>query len=285
MGLKHVVKCMAAAAIAAFTWSGVASAALITQWQYYDEIGFSDYSGDGISVSGNSGDALNLPTTLRWGSGGRNSLIADGNSSGVVSTFGFAPGAGLLHHNQVNPSEFTLGAVTLRNVLQLTPIAPNPPFNGAFTLNGPTLEFDLLFHESPNRPASRVCADGTSIFDPLNIRGCRDIFALANPAELQPIQFAFDEWLYTIAIIAPGVVPLLPDACGAVGLAPGCLGMMTRENATTAFQPYFFISAQPALAIQALLLQVSEPGALALFGAALFALACVRRRERRTDRS
>lgn len=291
-----MVKKLAAVA-AATLMCNVAHAALVTQWEYYDEIGFADYEGDGIRVSGNSGEELGLPTTLRWGSGSRNSLTTHGNSTGVIDTFGIAPGAGLVHHNHVNPSDFTLQSVTLRNVLQLTPIAPNPPYNGAFTIEGPTLSFDLLFHESVNRPRSGVCSDGTSVFNPINIRGCRDFFVLANPEALTPIQFPFQDWLYTIAIIAPGVLPLRPQACDVVGLSPGCIGMMTRENGNTTFQPYFTIVAQPLLPIPllqiaaastfdspTLLQQVDEPPPVALFGAALIAFVAIRVRRGRRRR-
>lgn len=281
-------------ALAGLLMCGVANAALVTHWEYYDEIGFSDWSGDGIQVSGNSGEELGLPTELRWGSGSRNSLTTDGNSSGIVTTFGIAPGAGMVHHNHVNPSDFSLDSAQLSNVIQLTPIAPNPPHDGSVTIEGPTLTFDLLFHESVNRPRSGVCADGTSVFNPLNIRGCRDFFVLSNPEALAPIQFPYQDWLYTIAIIAPGVLPLRPEACDAVELAPGCIGMMTRENGDTTLQPYFTILAQPLLPIgllqisaasgfdsATLLQQIDEPTPLGLFATALLALVVLRRRKQR----
>lgn len=283
-----VLKQLGAIAVVALLCN-TAQAALVTQWSYYDEIGFSEYTGNGIRVSGNSGEELGLPTTLRWGSGSRNSLTTAGSSTGTVNTFGMAPGAGMVHHNHVNPSDFSLEFAALRNVLHLTPIAPNPPFDGGFTIEGPTLTFELLFHESVNRPRSGVCADGTSIFNPLNIRGCRDFFVLANPESLAPIQFPFQDWLYTIAIIAPGVLPLRSQACNAVGLSAGCIGMMTRENGDTTLQPYFTILAQPLpltmLQISAasafdsatLLQQVDEPAPYTLLGAGVLLLALMRR--------
>jgi hypothetical protein len=279
--MKQAMRCFAAILAIGLGCVSAAHATLVTEWTYYDEIGFSDYSGSGITTSGYSGDLLGLPTTLQWGYGGRNSLTTHGNQTGTVSTFGTAPGAGLVSYNAVNPSSYSLESATLRNIITLTPTAPTPPFDGGFTLPGPTLEFDLLFSETENHPRSGICADGTSVFDHINVRGCRDIFALANPQALQPLQFAIDDFLYTIAIFAPGVGPLLPAACAAVGLDPGCIGLMTRENASTTFMPYFFIGAQPASQDMFLAAaQIAEPQTAGLLALALAAFGVAYRRRK-----
>ena len=75
---------------------------------------------------------------------------------------------------------------------------------------------------------------------------------------------------YFVHIIeTTGALTPLPDAaCAAVGVANGCLGFVTAENAVTDAQFAFFITTSP----------IAEPGSLALFGAVLLGLAMVRRR-------
>lgn len=267
--MKRILRQSLAALSLGASSIGAAHAVMITQWNYYNESGFSAYSG--ASASGNSGALLGLPTVLAWGSEAQNSsLVSAGNIAGIADTNGgFVPGVPLTHNNFPIPLDISLETATMRDALTLQPIAPDPPFGGGPALEAPTLEFEIRFIETENDPASGICADGSASADGINTGGCRDIFVLTNPEELQPVVLVIDDYQYTITIGAVGLVPLSAEACAAAGAAAGCIGFQTQEGVANTLAPFFQIAA----------IQIVEPSMLGLLAAALGSVVWVRRRK------
>jgi len=268
--MKRIMK-YAAAALAACTMSiGTAHAVMVTQWNYYNELGFSGFTGSGVSSSGNSGAILGLPTKLEWGTTTKSDLISGGSIAGVVNTNGaLVPGVQLHHDNFPIALGFSLDTADMLDALQLTATLPSPPFGGGPTVNAPTLEFHIKFIETLNAPANGICFDGSLVGAPENAGGCRDLFVLLNPGELVPVSFVIDDFKYTVTITGAGLQTLAPGACAALGLPAGCVGFPTQENRGNDFNPGFMITAQ----------FIPEPDALALIGLSL-AIAGVARRRR-----
>lgn len=263
--MKRILKHAAAALTAGALSIGTAHAVLITQFSYYNEAGFSAWAPQSqVSGSGDSGAVLGLATELQWG--GASSLTSDSPVTGTINTNGAAEaGVPLIHANFPIALGISLKSATLTDALQLTPIAP---ISGP-TFDAPTLNFNILFQETVNDPASGVCADGTLRSDAVNAAGCRDIFVLSNPGELTGGSFVFDDYLYTVTITAAGLGPLSNAACAAAGASAGCIGFLTAENQENTLQPFFQITAQ----------FIPEPGMLALLGLGLGALGFTRRRK------
>ena len=269
--MKRMLKQLAAALTVGALSIGTAHAVLITQWTYNNEAGFSAFTGEGSTVitpSGDSGTLLGLPTTLSWGPNNSSSLVADSPVIGTIETNGSAePGVPLTHNNFPIALGNSLESAVLSDALRLTPLlpAPGPDFDA------PTLEFEILFTETPNEGgAGGACAAGGISGDATNPGGCRDIFVLNNPGELGSIQFTIDDFLYTVTIDAVGLGPLSADACAAAGAGEGCIGFLTEENASSTLETFFTITAQ----------QIPEPGMLALLGLGLGALGFSRRRNK-----
>ena len=260
-----------------------ASAALITEWGYEVQAGFSTFSpaapdqnaapndttnngvvGSNPNNSPTAGPIFGLPTTISWGLGANG---GDPSSLSVTPTVNNPPnlftnagpvnGAAVTHANNVITGDsLTLESATIATTLSLTPLSPaGAPF-------GPlAIDFDINFAETENEPDGG-CAPGTGGTP------CADIFVLENPGALD-FQFVIDEFLYTVELLVAGLGPLSDEACAAAGEAAGCIGFITEENQTNVLQTAFRISARP----------VSEPGTLALLGLGLLGLGIARRRK------
>lgn len=260
---------------------GSASAALITEWSYYNEAGFTAYAPNpGITATGNSGTELGLATTLSWGithwpgigtppgnpDGEQSQLISGGNVAGTATTNG-GPNAGvtLIHNNRtIWDGSTILESATLQSRLWLTPTSP-----AGSTLPAREIFFDILFEETLN--SANPCADGGANSTGVNINGCADIFVVANPASLVD-SFLIDDHLYTITIGAAGLGTLSNSACAVVGQDEGCVGFLTIEQQSNLLSPFFTITASPV--------QVPVPATAALFGIGLLALGGAVRRRR-----
>ncbi len=265
--MKRVTKQIAAALAVSALSIGTAHAVLITQWDYINEAGFSAFSpASDVTASGNSGAILGLPTTLEWGDVDESSLVATTPILGTVFTNGpQVPGVPLTHNNFQISLGLSLDSATLTDALRLTPVVPP-----GMDVDAPTLEFEILFSETPNAGgAGGACLGGGISGDAFNANGCRDIFVLANPGELGPVQFVIDDFLYTVTINSVGLGTLPDEACSAVGAASGCIGFLTPEEETSTLETFFDITAQ----------QIPEPGMLTLLGLGLGAFAFSRRRK------
>ena len=261
-----------------------ASAALITEWGYEVQAGFSafapaapdqnaapnDTTNNGVvgsdpNMSPTAGIIGGLPTTISWGlgaNGGDPSSLSVtptvNNPPNLFTNAGPVDGAEVTHANNVITGQSaTLESATIATTLSLTPITPP----GA-TVGPIPIFFAILFEETLNNPPGGQCVPGTGTPE------CADIFVLQNPGALD-FQFVIDEFLYTVELLVDGLGPLSDEACAAAGEAAGCIGFITDENQTNVLETSFQISATP----------VAEPGTLALLGLGLLGLGIARRRK------
>ncbi len=257
-----------------------ASAALITEWGYVVQTGFSafgpaapdqnaapnDSTNNGVVGSDPNPGLGGLPTTISWGlgaNGGQPSSLSVtptvSNPPNLFTNAGPVNGAAVTHNNNVITGDsVTLESATIASTLLLTPLQPAP---------GPSIGpvpilFNILFEETENQPVSGDCVPGTGSPD------CADIFVLQNPGALE-FSFPIDEFVYTVELLVDGLGPLSDEACAAAGEAAGCIGFITAENQSNVLQTSFQISARA----------VSEPGTLAILGLGLLGLGIARRRK------
>lgn len=261
-----------------------ASAALITEWGYVVQSGFSafapaapnqnaapnDTTNNGVVGSApnndpGAGPIAGLPTVLSWGqgSGGPSQLFVTPTVSNPPNLFTNGPGvagAMLTHaNNTISGASTTLENAVLSTTLLLTPLNPAGPAIGPV----PTI-FSILFEETANAGIGGQCTPGTGGTP------CADIFVLQDPGVLT-FDFMLDDFIYTVALTAAGLGPLSDEACAAAGEAAGCIGFITEEGQNNELQTSFTITASPVT--------VAEPGTLALLGLGLLGLGIARRRK------
>ena len=279
----RVLRTLAIAGIAAV--ASVANAALVTVWDYTVT---SDFNVPQTCFTNGCGAGLPNTTasasTIAWGvpdGAGQSSLvISESPKSGSVNTH-IGPGipTGLeigptnifTHNNFPVFAPFLLSTV-VDSTLTLTPNTPPHPGLPTF----PPLHFPVAFSETLN---SGPCANG----DPTP---CPDIFVIGNSSFNFP--FGYDETTGSLCVAGPNcqpyfvsifpltqgvLTPLAAPYCTAAGVAPGCVGFVTPENASTSVQFALAITTQP-------LVLLPEPGMLALFALALVGLGfTVKRRQ------
>jgi hypothetical protein len=258
--MNKVLK-LSAAAGAALALSTSASAALVTQWSYTLNAQWSAAAGSGPAAVTGAGSQ-----TLAWGTSsgmGQSKLIVSDPPAGTVNTnAGSAAGVTVTHENR--PIFDYYGAfthATLQASLFLTPMLPD-----ALPGSNRVQNIHIKFVETTNEPGTCSVASA---------QPCRDLFLVANPAELASGEsFLLDGYLYTLTVfpLDVGTFQTLPAAaCAEAGMAPGCIGFSTEENTVTSVPFGFRITGQ-----------VSEPGSMALMGLGLAGLGfAARRRQRR----
>ena len=268
-----------AVALTLFVGAGQASAAMITEWGYVVQSGFSDFApaapdqnsapddvtNNGVVASAPNAGIGGLPTVLSWGEGssGPSQLFVTptvNNPPNLFTNGAGVAGAMLTHaNNTISGASETLTNAQLTSTLLLTPLQPAP---GA-PIGPLPIIFNILFEETANAgTGGGQCTPGTGGIP------CADIFVLQDPGALS-FDFILDEFVYTVELTAAGLGPLSDEACAAAGEAAGCIGFITEEGQDNELQTSFTISARP----------VAEPGTLALLGLGLLGLGIARRRK------
>ena len=219
-----------------------------------------------VSWSDNDGDTSSLSLTNNPAIGQVLTIGFNGVTTGTPGAIG--ADHIVTHNNQpLDAGTNSLTSVVLNATVQLTPINP-----AASTLPDQIFDFPIKFIETSNNGGNdSLCEDGNA--PPAN--GCEDIFVLEGGL-LNP-SFDYDGFTYFVNIFPTdlNVFSLLSSGeCASAGAAPGCVGFITPENASTPFQFAFTISSEP------LTTSVPVPGTLVLLGLGLLGFRFADRRKK-----
>jgi hypothetical protein len=258
--MNKLLKLTAAAGVA-LTLSTSASAAMVTQWSYSLNSVWSAATGSGPAAVTGVGTQ-----TLSWGTStgsGQSQLVVTDPAAGTIDTnAGPAAGVTVTHRNR--PITNFAGAftgTTLSATLALAPLAPVPAAGFPFVQN-----IDIKFVETLNQSGTCSITTGAP---------CPDLFVLVDPSQAGGAQnFIYNGFQYTLTVfpLSSGSFTNLPaSACAEAGMAAGCIGFSTNENAINDVPFGFTIKGREV---------VSEPGILALAGLGLAGLGFAARRRK-----
>lgn len=296
--------------------SGLAQAAMVTQWSYVTDATLSN-----PTWTGGTGTTTNSPYEFSWGAANGNfetptnpTNASNNRSALTVGDFSISPedktkgaaqatgtimtdqdtvlvaneigkGISLTHwNNPLNAAFSTLTGGLLTDTVTLTPLVPL----GGGSQAGPTLSFNFKFQETPNGGDNGgKCADGQSAVNTWGYNanaatgGCPDLFGYTG-LQVANQSFNYDGFNYFISVLTLNANGSL-NQVGIGNLTNGECTAIGLGNGCFGFRTKEGQSTTQrfGLAVSATELPVSvpEPGSIALFGLALAGLAMVRRRK------
>ncbi len=255
----------------------------IIQWSYDLYTAFAGSpnneftSGNGVQiqqagqVSWGGDDSVFTPGGNRSGITIASTAGADQSSgpSHVIGTYytndTASPGTGawITHHNNpISSSYATLLSSLINSTLTLTAIDP-----ALGELVSDTIEFKVLFKETPNATPCTVTTSPTA---------CNDIFALNGDNFNKHLEIlGYDYYVSIFPTAGPGIVsgslPFLgASVCADAGASANCVGFTTQESQDTSIQFGFTITSTP--------INIPEPGTLAIVALGLFGVVLASRK-------
>ena len=243
-------------------------AALINQWGFVVDSGFTSAVGNSTITGSNTNAFWSAPSTLEWGdAGGVSSFDVAGATNGTFAGNLFTDGAAVdtvtfSHNNNPITAGTSLTSAVLKDRIFLTPL---DPFGGPGFAPDP-LVFSILFTETSNAGTCAVASPTP----------CNDIFVLDvegagfNPANNTLNQtFFYDGLVYNARLFIDGLGVLTDSACAAAIADNGCIGFTTVESQTNTFQVALDITTRPFV--------VPEPGTIFILALGLLSLFRIKR--------
>lgn len=252
----------------------------IPAWDYEVALSWGTSGADAPTFDSTAGRKYISSTLISWGatqSGwndadyaaapnvtGRSAVqITNTPATGIVLTDGAAvPTNTITHYNNVVSSSY--GTLTTATIIADVKLWAPGHEDGDDPLVSEQNIFQIYFVETPN--TSGTCVPGSTSV-------CDDVFVLTMGTLNK--SFEYGGFVYYVSMFEEtnALDSLNNIACTRAGSGTPCIGFMTPESQATPARFAFTITSKPVV------VQVPEPGMMALFGLGLLGIGAARRRK------